>query len=65
MSEKIVKVRFYVGTCYVGSEDSEIVEFDATDKTEEELKCEIEDYFRSWVWENIDAGWSIVHVHLS
>lgn len=46
------RIKFTVGTNYVGSDTSEIVEFDddATSK-------DIEERFNEWLWDRLDAGW--------
>lgn len=46
------KYRFYVSTCYVGSEVTTEVEFD-DDVTEEEIKEAYDD----WAWSVLDSGW--------
>ena len=58
---KTIKVDFYVGTKYVGSEVEETVEIEIEeDMTEREINDVVDEEFQTWVWENIDASWKIV-----
>lgn len=61
MEEKIIKVRFYVSTRFIGARVEDEVEIDITGlETEEEIDDAISEYFNEWVWEKVDAGWQIV-----
>jgi|LULY01.1.fsa_nt_gb hypothetical protein len=58
---KTIKVEFHVGTDRLGSTWSEIVEIEVgEDATEQEIEDEINDYFKDWIWENIDSGFKII-----
>lgn len=50
-----MKVKFTVQTSMIGSRVSDTLELD-DDTTEEDL----EEYFKDWVWQNIDANYSVV-----
>lgn len=54
--DNIIKVKFKVGTKFVGSDVEEIVEYNTEGMTKEEVYKMIEEDFETWVWENIDSG---------
>jgi len=58
---KIIKAEMNVSTGYVGSMVKEIVEVEVEDDaSKEEIEAEVEEYFKEWLWGNIDSGWSII-----
>lgn len=58
---KTIKVEFHVGTHYVGSTWSEIVEIEVDEEaTEKEIEDELNQYLEGWVWNNIDSGFKII-----
>lgn len=58
---KTIKVEFHVGTHYVGSTWSEIVEIEVDEEaTEKEIEDELNKSLEDWVWDNIDSGFKII-----
>ena len=57
---KIIKVKFWIGTRYVGSDVEEEVEIEVDeDASEMEIENSIEDYYIDWSQENSSQGWEI------
>ena len=50
----------WVGTPYVGSEWKEEITLDFPENaTRQEIEEEVEEYYKDWVWENINTGFQI------
>jgi hypothetical protein len=57
------KFEFFVGTKYVGSKVSEVVEIDDdewNDMDEESRQELLNEMFEEWVWNTVDSGWNEV-----
>ena len=55
-----MKVKFSVGTNYVGSDRTETIEITDAElegMTEAKIEEYIEEIFQAWVWENIESYW--------
>ena len=58
---KTIKVEFHVGTNYVGSTCSDIVEIEVEeDATEQEIEEELCEYLEDWIPNNINSGFKII-----
>ena len=55
-----MKVKFSVSTRYVGSRKTEVIEFE-----DDTAESELDEYFKEWVWENIDANFYIIETPAS
>jgi len=54
------KITMWVGTPYVGSEWKEEITLDFPENaTRQEIEEEVEEYYKDWVWENINTGFQI------
>ena len=58
---KTIKVEFHVGTNYVGSTWSEIVEIEVGEEaTEQDIEDELSDHLEDWITNNINSGFKII-----
>lgn len=59
---KTVKVKFKIGTGYVGSDKEQIVDIQIEEEwTEEEVDDYIKEIYEEWVWQNVDSSYNIIY----